>query len=572
MHMQSQFVPTIAISSSRISRKIAFKFSSLLMLAFASLTIAQTCSNPSAPSYGPYKDTFHHGVPAWSPGDREIIYSEIYTRRTAAHLLRVASNGGESTSLFPGESFTAAAAWSPDAKHIAFSREMPDGTHIWISDTRGKELHELAHSANGPDLTPAWSPNGNRIAYTSVRGTTPEIMVAPTDGTPGTSIGTGFRPRFSPDGSSISYTAAVPEFGSQKWAVYIKQIGGGKPRMLTSSKGLITGWPSGADWSPDGRQIVFVRHVQDGGELLLIDVNTDRVDRTIALEGLPLDPAWSHDGRKIAFMLQTSSHQGEIQVVQIDTDKVTSVTRQKQHVSARLVSYPALDGQSISAYLYEPAQKNHCGGGLLWIHGGEPAMNSIGFGFVAEIQYFADNGFTVMVPDFRPGHESSDIHAAAVYLHSSKGIDAKRIGLVGLSFGGYLSLLTASKYPGAFAAVVDFFGPTDLAALYHDAKPFQAAIAHRVGGSPEEKPEDYNDWSRRTIVDGISSPVLILHGTSDEVIPIRHSIALSDALQQAGKPVRFVKLTSGHGFSAEDDMKAFPEAAAFLRKYLRSGT
>ena len=342
--------------------------------------------------------------------------------------------------------------------------------------------------------------------------------------------------------------------------------------MLTSSKGEITGWPSGADWSPDGRQIVFVRHTQDRGELLIIDVAADRIDRTIALDGLPLDPAWSHDGKKIAFMLQTSSHQGEIQVARIDNGKVASLTSQTEHVSAGLVSYPAADGQNISAYLYAPAQKNRTGEGLLWIHGGEPAINSIGFGFVAEIQYFADHGFTVMVPDFRPGHEFADIQSAAKYLHASKGIDPKRIGLIGLSFGGYLSLLTASKYPGTFAAVVDFFGPTDLAALYRDAKPFQAAIARRVGGSPEEKPENYYDWSRKAIVEGVSSPILILHGTSDDVIPIRHSIALSDALQQAGKPVRFVKLTSGHGFSVEDDMKAFPEAAAFLKKYLRSGS
>ena len=179
MHMHAFSVPAVALTACRSSRKIAVQVSSLLTLALASVTLAQTSSIGAAPSYEPYADTFHHGVPAWSPGDREIIYSEIYTRRTAGHLLRVASSGGKSTPLFPGESFTIAAAWSPDGKHIAFSRETQDGTHIWISDARGKELHELPHSEDGPDLTPAWSPDGSRIAYNSVKGASPQLMAVP---------------------------------------------------------------------------------------------------------------------------------------------------------------------------------------------------------------------------------------------------------------------------------------------------------------------------------------------------------------------------------------------------------
>jgi dipeptidyl aminopeptidase/acylaminoacyl peptidase len=542
-----------------------------LILLAAALSFSQTPPTPAhaAPSYEPYANTVHQSLPAWSPGDREILYSENYIRKTAGSLFRVSSEGGKGHRLVQNDSSSIAAAWSPDGKQIVVSRE---AAGIWISDPQGKHLRQLTGNGASPGFTPAWSPDGKQIAYTSFKGTTPQIILAPTDGSgPGSSIGNGFRPRFSPDGSSIAYTAAVPGWGTRNWVVYIKQIAGGKPRMLASSKGPITGWPSGADWSPDGRHLVFVRHIQDRGELLFIDVTGDSIVRTIPLQGLPLDPAWSHDGKKIAFMLQTSSHPGEIQTVRIDGGPPVPITRQKQHVAARLVSYQSADEQRVQAYMYEPAHKKSNGAGLLWIHGGEPTLDSIGFGFSPEIEYFADQGFTVLVPDFRPGHESTDIQSGALFLHEKAGVDTKRIGLVGFSFGGFLSLLTASKSPGTFAAVVDFFGPTDLAALYQDAKQYRPVIVRGIGGTPDEKPDSYRPFSRQSIAEGIACPVLILHGTSDELIPIRHSIALSEALQQSGKQVRFVTLSSGHGFSIEDDTKAFPEVAIFLNTYLRSG-
>jgi dipeptidyl aminopeptidase/acylaminoacyl peptidase len=179
-------------------------------------------------------------------------------------------------------------------------------------------------------------------------------------------------------------------------------------------------------------------------------------------------------------------------------------------------------------------------------------------------------------PPTKAGYDSademvSDIEAGARFLTETASVDGRRIGIVGFSFGGYLSLLTAAQSGRTFAAVVDFFGPTDLAELYQEAATYRAVLAKRLGGTPDDHLEQYRRFSPLSQADKIASPVLILHGAADQTVRIEQSIRMADALKAAGKDVTFLRLSSGHGFSVEENLKAFPEAARFLDAKLRSG-
>ena len=547
-----------------------------LTLAAAVFAQSQTPISRTAPSYEPYAYVVHHGAPAWSPDDREIFYSVLHIRKTSGHLQRVSSSGGTGRRVFSNDTWTAAGEWSPDGKRLVFAKEDADGKHLWTADARGKDLRQVTHGAGSFDHTPSWSPDGSKIAWTSLSDDSPAVMVASADGSSAKKLAAGFRPRFSPNGQSIAYTAPVPKLvGEPFFAVYIKDVGNGEPRQLKSTRGPTKAWPSGADWSPDGRQIVFVRHLQHGSELLLVNVETDTIVRTIPLDGIAHDPAWSHDGKRIAFMLQASDHAGEIHSLRLDIDKSTPVTRQEHYAPGKAISYPSADGASVSGYLFQPVDYKHsrklkARAGLIWVHGGEPGIGAADDTFHADIQYFVDQGFVVIAPDFRPGNEVADLTAAARFLSEKTGVPSGRISLVGFSFGAFLSLLTAARSDVPFAAVVDFFGPTDLAALYQDARQYRGVISRRVGGTPEEKPEQYRELSPLSLAPRIKPPVLILHGTADQLIPISHSMRLAEALKTANKEVRFVTLGSGHGFSVEDDLTAFPEAASFLLSHLQS--
>ena len=546
-----------------------------ILLAFtaAAFAVSQPPVSRTAPSYEPYAYVVHQGTPAWSPDDREIFYSVFHTRKTAGHLYRVPASGGTGRRVFPKDPWSAAAEWSPDGKRIVFAWEDAGGKHIWTANRRGNDLRQVSHGAEGFDLSPSWSHDGKMIAWTSLKDeAAAAIMVAGADGSSAKKFAAGYRPRFSPNGQSIAYTAAVPKLaGEPFWAVYIKDLAGGEPRPLKSTRGAMKAWPSGTDWSPDGHQIVFVRHLQAGSELLLVNVESDTIARTIHLDGTAHDPAWSHDGKRIAFMLQTTEHAGEIHTVQLDLEKTTTVTHQRHYGPGKLISYPSADGASVFAYLFEPSGRQYSvRAGLIWVHGGEPGTGSADDTFHGDIQYFVDQGFSVIAPDFHPGNEVADLSAAARFLSERAGVPPARISLVGFSFGGFLSLLTAARSEGSFAAIVDFFGPTDLADLYQDARQYRAVIIRRVGGTPQEKPEQYRELSPVSLAARIKPPVLILHGTADPLIPIRHSVRMAEALKAANKEVRFMTFDSGHGFSVEDDLKAFPEAASFLLSHLPS--
>lgn len=539
-------------------------------------------SQPSAavavPSYEPYATVVHHALPAWSPDDREILYTAIGGVESQ-HLYTVGAAGGTSRRKFQNDVWSAAAAWSRDGSRIALAWQGADGKHIWTIDSKGGDFKQVTRGSGAFEHAPSWSADGQSIVFASSKSDPPPILIAGIDGSSVAPFAFGFRPRYSPDGKSIAFTARVPGFGSTAWAVYIKGLAGGSPRLLWSTKGEIKAWPSGADWSSDGQQIAFIRQLPIGSELLIIDVATDRVVHRISLEGPAHDPAWSHDGKQIAFELETTNHPGEIHAVRLDqSSRDIQVTRQAQQGSSRLVSYRSADGVMIPAFLFEPKDRGKRRAALIWIHGGEPGAGSFEDTFHADLQYFVDQGFVVLAPNYRgsaggpsvsPGYDSadamvSDIEAGARFLTETAAVDGRRIGLVGFSFGGYLSLLTAAKTGRSFAAVVDFFGPTDLAELYRDAAPYRPVLANRLGGTPDDHAERYRKLSPLTFADRINPPVLILHGAADQKVSIQQSIRMAAALKAAGKEVSFLRLPSGHGFSAEDNMKAFPKVARFL--------
>ena len=157
------------------------------------------------------------------------------------------------------------------------------------------ELRALTYS--GHDSSPAASPDGRTIAFSSDRDGTRRIWLKDLAGggeAALTSGGVDNDPRFSPDGSAILFTRTPPSGPS---SLYRISTLGSEPRKLIGDAAM-------GDWSPDGRQIAFVRH--NGGFWILLVAGSDgsspreivKVDDGIT-EGI-FYPRWSPDGRTIA--------------------------------------------------------------------------------------------------------------------------------------------------------------------------------------------------------------------------------------------------------------------------------
>ena len=239
--------------------------------------------------------------------------------------------GPDSDAWFP--------AWSPDGKRIAFSshRDDPDPTDdIEVSDVftmrpDGTDVRKLTDS-KGFNGNPSWSPNGRWLAYSSDEGVVPRkqaIFLMKSDGSaprrittpPSSSLGQELA-RFSPDGSRLvfnevrSVETGDPDMPTvDQSALFTVRVDGSKLRRVTP-------WEVGAadaDWSPDGRRLVFAGRPADNGYVQNVGVvDADGHGLKILTRGDGIfgdgetfryqesfNPAWSPDGTKIIFIRAT---------------------------------------------------------------------------------------------------------------------------------------------------------------------------------------------------------------------------------------------------------------------------
>ncbi|HLU47550.1 MAG TPA: alpha/beta hydrolase [Planctomycetota bacterium] len=158
---------------------------------------------------------------------------------------------------------------------------------------------------------------------------------------------------------------------------------------------------------------------------------------------------------------------------------------------------------------------------------------------------------------------------------SDYGIDPERIGAVGHSAGGHLSLVLGLRDEGAasaadgVAAVVNFFGPTDL--RIDEFRPeVSPLIDHLVGGPRAEHAKALEDASPIAFIDRGDAAILTFHGDADVVVPVNQARILQEALEKTGVPSRLVVLEGqGHGWGGAIGERTTRESLAFFDTWLR---
>ncbi len=142
-------------------------------------------------------------------------------------------------------------AWSPDGSKIALTSTRDGNPGIYVMNPDGSGQRRLTKSG-AIDTTPSWSPDGKKIAFSSTRTGMPQIFTMTADGSGVrqlTSLGQNTTPAWSPDGSKIALTSTRD--GNP--GIYVMNPDGSGQRRLTKSAAIDT-TPS---WSPDGKKIAF---------------------------------------------------------------------------------------------------------------------------------------------------------------------------------------------------------------------------------------------------------------------------------------------------------------------------
>jgi dipeptidyl aminopeptidase/acylaminoacyl peptidase len=492
---------------------------------------------------------------SWSPDGQSLVFT------TGAHTIRHEQTPSYSGSKIiytinenvPGETMVVAASggtprpvpaarggFGPrrwlDARHFLVDRTSADfkrRTSVLVDTTSGdpKTLHEDVEEKfwsmtgdAGAGSQP--SPDGKWIAFLSDRDGWDHLYVMPASGGEAIQITKGrfeaWRPAWSPDSTRIAFDANQPDrYGTRH--LYVATLNGNPARATIAGITSGRGTNIAPVWSPDGTRLVY-QHTDPESSADLWTIEAKPGARPIRL-----------------------------------TSSMPATMDRSQFVPPEMVHYAGPDGQQVPAWLFVPKNldRNRKHPAIVWIHGDGVNQNYDGWHvqrnyavYYSFHQYLLQQGYVVIAPDYRGsigygrvwregvymdvgGKDAKDAWMAANYLKTLPYVDGDRLGVWGLSYGGFFTLIAVTDQPKLFRAGVDVAGVADYAMYYED--PYHGGWTTSRIGTPEQHPQVYAQASPLSHVDRLERPLLVLHGTSDVNVPYLHSVRLIDELMKKGK-------------------------------------
>lgn len=354
---------------------------------------------------------------------------------------------------------------------------------------------------------------------------------------------------------------------------------GGRP-VRTEKEELIANADADMDEfviSEDLSTAAVLWNVGGVSHLELLSLGEDQkvtVRRTVDLLGkVAANLSITDDGSLLALTVEGPNLPPTVEVLRIEAGRVEPLNserterleaRTRQGETPELVYYTARDELELSGWLYVPENPAPNKPVYVHLHGGpEGQSRPVNHDVLAEL---VEAGITVFTPNIRGsrGNGRSFLHAddrygrfAAVddvvdtveFLIEAKLANPEYILLGGRSYGGYLSVLAAARYPKVFTGVVDACGMTSFETYYESTEPWLASAASPKYGYPMHDAELLMEISPLYKAEEITSPVLLIHGANDTNVPIDESRQLYDALVQAGRSPKFLTVPGeGHKF------------------------
>jgi pimeloyl-ACP methyl ester carboxylesterase len=226
-------------------------------------------------------------------------------------------------------------------------------------------------------------------------------------------------------------------------------------------------------------------------------------------------------------------------------------------------SFESHDGLRVSARLYLPSEELGFEGPrplVYYVHGGPQGQERPNFAWFSMplIQILALEGFAVFVPNVRGssgyglsymkrvdkdwgGLDRLDhVHAMTEVLPADERVDVSRAGVVGRSYGGYMTLMLASRHPELWRAAVDMFGPYDLFTFLDRIPPTWKTFFALSVGDPERDRDDILERSPRTHIHDITAPLLVIQGRNDPRVVEGESHDLVEELRGQGRDVDYL--------------------------------
>lgn len=498
---------------------------------------------------------------------------------------------------------------------------------VWVADAHTGEVKQLT-GENTSCGSLCWSPNGQYIAFVCNRSENPDlnpnmedIWLIPAEGGELQRVETPKGPKsgttFSPDGTRIAYighTKVEDIWGVSNDHLWVADLAKGEARDVTEgfdrSLGNLTlsdmrdvGGQSRPVWTPDGRRLLFL--ASNRGSTMLYSISAEGSE-PVPLRGERADITnftLSADGRRVAWCEGTPVQPHKVFIGTMEGDSLVEAEA-VTHFNAEWLTEVQLqepeeftcsspDGNEVHGWILQPFDRDPAKKYplILEIHGGPHAQ--YGWAFFHEFQLLAAQGYMVVYANPRGSKGYGDAYTAAIqgawggpdyadlmavvdFVLRKGTIDEARMGVMGGSYGGYMTNWVVSHTDRFRAAITDrsvvnlhsMAGTCDYPLLPGDY----------FRGNAWAEPEHLWEHSPLKYAGDIHTPLLIIHSEGDLRCPIEQAEQLFAALKVQGKEAVLVRYPqeSSHGMSRSGppDLRVhrLEQILQWWAKYLMSNT
>ncbi len=535
------------------------------------------------------------------PSTGEILYSADKGGDENNHLFLLDENG-ETTDLTPGEEEKAQfAGWNKEKTHLYYLSNKRDPRYFDLYKMASADWQENMIYQNDDGMQVAGLSDDEKTLALVMPVTTSSNQLFLRNTSTGETVeisqpeqpGEYSASGFSNDGSRFYYTT-----NAEKEFTYLVEYD-----IASKSRKTVfeTNWDVVYSSLSENEKYRVILVNEDGkNQVILLDNSTGQ---KVDFPGIPdadvLAIEISDTERNMRLTVGSSKAPSNIYVYNFESKELKKLTdtlnpeiNPAHLVSAEVIRYPSFDGREIPSIYYKPlnASAQNKVPALVWVHGGPGGQSRTGYSSL--IQFLVNNGYAVLAVNNRGssgygktfykmddrdhgGGDLQDCIWGKNWLQEQNYIDADKIGIIGGSYGGYMTMAAMAFEPDEFKVGVNIFGVTNWLRTLKSIPPYWEAERKALY---DELGDPYTDDSVRLYkisplfhAHQVKNPVMVLQGANDPRVLQVESDEIVEAMKENNVPVEYIVFPDeGHGFMKKaNEIRGYGQILTFLDTYLK---
>ena len=546
-----------------------------------------------------FSDTESFFAVAYVPGTNQILYSADKGGNEISHIYLI-KDDSISVDLTPAENKKASfAGWSEDENSMFYTSNKRDSrffdlykmaiegwkAELIYQNDEGLNISKISHDENYFSLTKTITTSDNKLfVYNRKQDVITEISEG---------AGSYSSSGFSKDDLIFYYITNV---GKEYSYLMEYEIATGQRTVLYE-----TDWEVMYSYLSENEKFRVIAINEDGkNKLILLNNKTkETIDFPEIPDGDVIAVNISKSEKLMRLTIGTSKAPNNIYVYNLEDKSLNKLTESLNEnidpsdlVSAEVVRFNSFDDLEIPAIYYKPkmVSKDNKVPAMVWVHGGPGGQSRVGY--FALIQYLVNHGYAILAVNNRGSsgygktffkmddlnHGDKDLKDCVwgkKWLQKQDYIDSEKIGIIGGSYGGYMTMAAMTFTPEEFKVGVNLFGVTNWLRTLKSMPPywesFRQALYAELGDPFTEDSIRLYKISPLFHAENVKYPIMVLQGANDSRVLQVESDEIVEAVKKNNIPVEYVVLhDEGHGFiKKENEIESYGKILIFLDKYLK---